>query len=90
MFTERPQGQGIVFVANHSPGTPLKNSIADGDTVTLHLGEEHVFIQGVTSLGSGRLKGVIYGFEPSFGVAYQELQLDQAVEFDESQVFGCG
>ena len=90
MFTERPASQSIVFVGNYSPGQHLKRSIADGDSVTLRIGEETVHVHNIARVGSDRFKGIVGGFEPSFGVAYKELQLDSEVEFKESHIFGCG
>jgi hypothetical protein len=90
VFTERPQGHGIVFVGHHEPGTPIKMSISAGDTATLRIGEEHILIRNIEPVGSGRYKGIVYGFEPSFGLEYEGLKLEQEVQFSESQVFGCG
>ena len=89
MFTERQEGQGIVFVGHHVPGSQIKTSVSAGDSVTLRIGDEHVLVRDIKPIGAGRYKGVIYGFEPSYALEYEGLELEQDLEFDESHIFGC-
>lgn len=89
MFNKRPQDQGIVFVGDHVPGNVIKQTISAGDSVTLRIGEESVLVRALVVAGSDRFKGTVYGFEPSFSPKYNELELEQEVEFQESHVFRC-
>jgi hypothetical protein len=79
-----------MFTSEMKPGHWVKTTIAEGDRVVLHLGDEQVLVSGVRSIGPNRYRGTIYGFEPSVALEFQGLKLDQEIEFDEDQVHGCG
>lgn len=89
MFDHRSEGIGPFIVGKHSPGAQIKLSIDNGDLVTLKIGEVRVLIRDVEVTATGQYKGIIYAFEPSISTATHALQLEQLVEFSESQVFGC-
>jgi hypothetical protein len=89
MFDKRGNGQGIFFVSNHIPGQPIKSAVNEGDSVTLRKDGEDVLVRSVKAVGSSRYTGIIYGFEPSYELEYQGLNLGDEVEFEEQHIFGC-
>ena len=89
MFTERPKDQGIFFVWRHGLNTSSRTSISASSTVTLRIGDERILVRDIASISLNLYKGVVFGFEPSFGVEYKELKLGQLVQFNESNIFGC-
>jgi hypothetical protein len=88
MFVQRKPNSFIAFIDKHI-GPPSKKTIENGDTVMLFIGEECVLVQQVFCLGEDNFKGIVCGFETKLGVAAQEIQLRQEVEFQKIHVFGC-
>ncbi|MGB7931308.1 MAG: hypothetical protein WCH04_03655 [Gammaproteobacteria bacterium] len=89
MFDERNEVQAIVFSTNHIPGQPTKTAVSDGDSVSLRKDDEYVLVKSVIAVGSSRFTGIIYGFEPSYEVEYQGLNLGDEVEFEEKHIIAC-
>lgn len=89
MFSERTQGHGIIFVGDHLPGQPIKDSITEGDSVMLKIDEERVLVRNIESIAHGKYRGTIYGFEPSFAVEYEGFSIGQQIEFSEKHIFRC-
>ena len=67
----------------------MKNSVANGDTVTLKRKNIDVYIINTKFLGNGKYSGTIHGFEPPHLVGFDELSLKDYIEFDEGQIFSC-
>lgn len=88
MFDER-KNIGIFFARSHIPGQPIKDEVRDGDSVVLHLSGERVLVRDVKHTGDSRFIGVIYGFEPSFGLEHQGLKVEQVVKFEENHIVSC-
>lgn len=85
-FDERPAKLGICFA---DTGRRLKMQIVDGDTVTLRLADVSVIVRNITSLGEGRYRGTIAGFENWSGTACGGYSVGDKVQFAERHVFGC-
>ncbi|NIJ82132.1 hypothetical protein [Xanthomonas cannabis] len=84
MFTEREQNETIFY----SGGTLVAHKIIDGDDLTLRSGDQDVLVRSVKILGPDHYSGTIYGFEPSRTLEHNGLQLDQAIEFYDKNIFG--
>ena len=89
MFNKRVPGSTINMIGRHTRGQQFKASVDNGDSVTLKVGEQHVLIRNVLSLGSGRFCGVISGFEPSFKVEHEGMRVEQKIEFENENIFSC-
>lgn len=89
MFTDRDSGVGILFMSKVVPGKKIKNSITDGDEVTLKIGDEDILVRDVVAISPGKFSGTVYGFEPSHTVEFSGLKLGQSVEFQERHVISC-
>ena len=89
MFTQRKENVRIIFVGHHVPGQLIKQTVEDGDSVVLRIGNESVLVKDVQALGKSRFKGKVYGFEPSFALEYQGLKVDDEVEFEEKHIISC-
>lgn len=88
MFSKRIGNMGIIYVADQAKGP--KNRVVDGDCADLRFGEERILVRALKTIGLGRYSGLIYGFEPSYAEEYKGLSTGQLIEFDESEIFGCG
>ena len=89
MFDERPSDRSPIFVGHHVPGTEIKQSISDGDSVALRIGAEQVLVRNIVQIDPEQYKGQVHGFEPSLGTSFQGITVDEEVEFNESHVFSC-
>lgn len=89
MFDDRNKGQAIVFSANHVPGQPMKTAVSDGDSVSLRKDGEDVLVRTVKAVGRSRFTGIIYGFEPSYELEYESLNLGDEVKFEEKHIIAC-
>ncbi len=85
-FDERPASRGIFFA---NTDRRLKPQIVDGDIVTLRLGDISVVVLSIASIGASRHRGTIVAFEKGLGPTCSGYSVGEAVEFTESQVFGC-
>ncbi len=86
MFTKRPPGPIPVVCRNHTPGQLHRDTITDGDSVGLRLGQEGVQINNVVVLEGGKFRGRINGFG-SCELEYQGHKIDDVVEFEELHIF---
>jgi hypothetical protein len=58
--------------------------------VTDHLlHERDVLVRSVRAVGHSRFMSIIYGFEPSYELDYQGLNLGDEVEFEEKHIIAC-
>jgi hypothetical protein len=89
MFDKRTGPIGIMFVAPYHPGTPFKNSVADGDSVELRIGEERILVHNLRITSDHSYRGKIQGFTPSYSVEFEGLKLGQEVEFAQDKIFAC-
>src|SRR5712671_6261894 len=76
---------GIIF-QNSDPR--LDMTIADGDTVTLKLGDVSVIVIDTKAIGAGSYKGTIDGFEMHPGTEYEGYRIGDSVTFPERKIFG--
>ena len=67
----------------------MKNSIVDGDTVTLKIESTDVYVKNIKNLGNGKYSGEVHGFEPFNPTELKNLKLGDAIEFKESEIFSC-
>ena len=89
MIDERNKGQAIDFSVNHDPGQPIKTAVSDGDSVSLRKDGEDVLVRSVRAMGHSRFTGIIYGFEPSYKLEYQCLNIGDEVAFEEKHIIAC-
>lgn len=89
MLTKRDSRVGIMFFSAAVPGRKIKNSVLDGDEVTLKIGDEDVLVRNVSVTSPGQFFGEIYGFEPSYGVEVAGLRIGDRIEFAEEHVISC-
>lgn len=89
MFEQRSNNFGINFTQYHDPGSPLKNGVMGGDTVTLRIDEERVLVLVIKPVGNSKFKGRVLGFEPSGGLQFKQLKVDEEIEFNELNIFSC-
>ncbi len=89
MFNKRSHGLGITYVSSYEPGTKFKNSVENGDEVTLKIDNESILVRNVQIKGNGKYSGTVYGFEPSIELTYKDLSLDDEVEFEEINIISC-
>ena len=89
MFDERKNNMGIIFGCMRIPGQPIKLEVKDGDAVELHLSGERVLVRDVKHSDNSGFIGVIDGFEPSFALEHQGLEVGQKVKFEERHIFSC-
>lgn len=89
MFEERNRGQSIVFSVNDALEERTEASVANGDSVSLRKDGEDVLVRDVKAIGPARFTGIIYGFEPSYGLEYHGLNLGDEIEFEERHIFAC-
>ena len=86
MFTSRNPTRSILYTGN--PMT-MKNSVVDGDTVTLKIESIDVYVKNIRNLGNGKYSGEVHGFEPLNPAEFKNLKLGDVVEFKESEIFSC-
>ncbi|GAO20417.1 putative penicillin-binding protein A [Alicycliphilus sp. B1] len=67
----------------------MKNSVVDGDTVTLKIESIDVYVKNIRNLGNGKYSGEVHGFEPFNPAEFKNLKLGDVVEFKESEIFSC-
>lgn len=89
MFVDRDPVIGILYLSAVVPGKKIKDSIVDGDEVTLKIGDEDVLVRDVAATAPGQYSGVIYGFEPSHSIEFNGLRLEGRVEFSKRHIFSC-
>jgi hypothetical protein len=85
-FDERPAARGIFFARSDRR---KKARIDDGDIVTLRLGDVSAIVDRTVSIGAGRYRGTIVGFDQGLGPFWEGYSVGDDVEFTERQVFGC-
>jgi hypothetical protein len=84
MFADR----GPTDVVFYTAGELIKHTVIEGDELTLRSREgEDVLVRNVRILGPDRYSGTIYGFEPSHATEHAGMELEQQVEFHESNIF---
>ena len=86
MFSSRNPTRSILYTGNP---LNMKNSIVDGDTVTLKIESTDVYVKNIKNLGNGKYSGEVYGFEPFNPTELKNLKLGDAIEFKESEIFSC-
>lgn len=89
MFDTRPTHFGIMFLASFRPGTPFKNSVEEGDSAELRIGEERILINDLRIIGDQSYRGKIQGFTPSYSIEFNGLKLGQEVEFNLNHIHAC-
>ena len=89
MFTERESTDGILFMSKVVKGKRIKDSINDGDEVTLKIGDETILVRDAVATGAGSFNGTVFGFEPSHSIEFRGLKLQQSVDFLERHVISC-
>ena len=86
MFSSRNPTRSILYTGNP---LNMKNSIVDGDTVTLKIESTDVYVKNIKNLGNGKYSGEVHGFEPFNPTELKNLKLGDAIEFKESEIFSC-
>lgn len=86
MFSSRNPTRRILYTGNP---LNMKNSIIDGDTVTLKIESTDVYVKNIKNLGNGKYSGEVHGFEPFNPTELKNLKLGDAIEFKESDIFSC-
>src|SRR6267378_3735222 len=79
-FEDRTGSLGIIF---QNSGPKLDMTIADGDTVTLKLGDVSVIVIDIKAIGTGSYQGTIDGFEMHPGTEYKGYRIGDSVTFPE-------
>jgi hypothetical protein len=88
MFQERTI-HGILFIGDTLPGNKIKNKLVAGDSVTLEIKDQRVFVKNVLPSSCGKYTGRISGFDPSDADCYEGLRIDQAIEFFQKNIFSA-
>ena len=86
MFSYRDPARKIMYTGNPMN---MKNSVANGDVVTLKIKNTDVYVINAQTLGNRKYSGTIHGFESPHLTNLEELSLNDIVEFDEGQIFSC-
>ena len=85
MFAQRGPNDIVFYTA----GELIQHTIIEGDELTLRSREgEEVLVRDVRILGPDQYSGTIYGFEPSRATEHADMQLEQQIDFHESNIFG--
>lgn len=85
MLAQRGPNDVVFYMA----GEIIRHTVIEGDELTLRSsGGQDVLVRNVRILGPDRYSGTIYGFEPSRAIEHEGLQLEQQIEFHESNIFG--
>ena len=89
MFTRREDNQAICFCSNHVPGRRIKDSVKNGDSVELRIGNERVMVRNVQARGNSEFYGEVIGFEPSEILELGSVKIGDRITFEEAHVFSC-
>ncbi|HDL01404.1 MAG TPA: hypothetical protein ENH23_04145 [candidate division Zixibacteria bacterium] len=89
MFTKRKSSMGISYFGAHTPGKEFKNSIENGDTITLHIEKESVYVKNILRLSDNNFSGKVLGFEPSFSLEFNGVKIGDKVNFNEEHIITC-
>jgi hypothetical protein len=86
MFSYRNSIFSIIYTGNPMR---MKNLVADGDAVSLKRKSVDIHIIDIKRLDNGKHSEIIHGFEPPHLMKFEELNLNDCVEFEEGQIFSC-
>ncbi len=89
MFTKRKGSIGITFFGAYTPGQEFKNTIENGDSVTLHIEKESVSVKNILRLPDNSFSGNVLGFEPSFYLEFNDIKIGDEINFDEEHIITC-
>lgn len=89
MFIKRTNGRGVIFASDLTPGQAFKDTIENGDSVVLHVGNESVLVNNISILSNNKIRGTVHGFEPSCGLEFNGIKLDDEIDFSEENVISC-
>ncbi len=89
MFTKRKSSIGITFFGSHTPSQEFKNTIENGDSVTLHIEKESVSVKNISRLPDNSFTGNVLGFEPSFTLELNGIKIGDEIHFNEKHIFTC-
>jgi hypothetical protein len=86
---KKREAKGIIFVGHHVSGQSIKREIKEGDNVVLRIDNESVLVRNVHLVSRSHFIGEVYGFEPSFALEYQGINIGYKVEFEEEHIISC-
>ncbi len=89
MFTKRKSSISITFFGANIPGQKFKNTIENGDSATLHIEKEAVYVKNIVRLPDNSFSGRVFGFEPSFSLEFNGIKIGDKTNFNEEHIITC-